>query len=49
LVNERLPAGDIPPLHHHLHPSDADGLAITGEAHAIRKRVQLSLGHRLKY
>jgi len=37
LVNERLPAGDIPPLHHHLHPSDADGLVITGEAQAILK------------
>jgi len=35
LVDERLPASEIPPLHHHLHPSDADGLAITGEAQAI--------------
>ena len=35
LVDERLPAGEIPSLHHHLHPSDADGLAITGEAQAI--------------
>ena len=35
MVDERLPAGEIPSLHHHLHPSDADGLAITGEAKAI--------------
>jgi len=35
LFDERLPTGEILPLHHHLHPSDANGLAITGEAQAL--------------
>ena len=51
LVDERLHAGGVPPLHHHLYPSDADGLAITGEAKVILEAPgdQLTPGHCLTY